>query len=110
MTGNSKIPRLKFRIPRINSRILEFLEIASVALLPRNDTENSRIPKINSRILKLEFPILMSSPDLRFAVILGLDPRISSQRILKSPSLRGSKATEAISFKIPKQSHSRLNK
>ncbi|MCI7014536.1 MAG: hypothetical protein MR878_04005 [Campylobacter sp.] len=25
----------------------------------------------------------VSSPDLRFAVILGLDPRISSQRILK---------------------------
>ena len=46
MTENSKIPRLKFRIPRINSRILEFLKIASVALLPRNDEENSRIPKL----------------------------------------------------------------
>ena len=30
-----------FRILRIN---LEFLEIASVALLPRNDAGNSRIP------------------------------------------------------------------
>ena len=31
----------KSRIPRTN---LEFLEIASVALLPRNDAKNSRIP------------------------------------------------------------------
>ena len=29
---------------------LEFLEIASVALLPRNDTENSRIPYRDPRV------------------------------------------------------------
>ena len=40
IVGNSRIPRIKSRIPELN---LEFLEIASVALLPRND-ENSRIP------------------------------------------------------------------
>ena len=33
------------RIPKINSRILKFIEIASVALLPRNDAWNFRIPK-----------------------------------------------------------------
>ena len=46
--------RIPYRDPRVkpeddivwNSRIpnLELLEIASIALLPRNDTENSRIP------------------------------------------------------------------
>ena len=36
---------------RIN---LEFLEIASVALLPLNDTENSRIPRINLEFLGLK--------------------------------------------------------
>ena len=56
ITNKSRIP---YRDPRVkpeddivwNSRIpnLEFLEIASVALFPRNDAENSRIPK-------LEFP------------------------------------------------------
>ena len=44
--------------------ILEFLEIASVALLPRNDAGNSRIPK-------LEFP--------KLCVIPRLDPWILSQ-------------------------------
>ena len=44
--GNSRIPRIKSRIPELN---LEFLEIASVALLPRND-ENSRIPYRDPRV------------------------------------------------------------
>ncbi|MCI7014535.1 MAG: hypothetical protein MR878_04000 [Campylobacter sp.] len=39
----------------------------------------------------------MSSPDLRFAVILGLDPRISSQGIPKFRHYEGAKR--------PKQSH-----
>ncbi|MCI7014046.1 MAG: hypothetical protein MR878_01490 [Campylobacter sp.] len=51
------------------TRNLEFL--ASVALLPRNDTENSRIP--NLELLNLEFP--------KPCVIPRLDPWISSQRI-----------------------------
>ena len=32
------------RIPKINSRILKFIEIASAFLKSRNDEENSRIP------------------------------------------------------------------
>ena len=45
----------------------------------------------------LEFLSLVLSPDLTFFVILGLDPRISSQRILKFPaSLRKFRHCEAL--------------
>ena len=57
--------------PRM-TRNLEFLEIVSVALLPRNDAENSRIPK-------LEFP--------KPCVIPRLDWGISSQINLEFPNL-----------------------
>ena len=46
--GNSRIPSTT-SLKNLEFLNLEFLEIASVALLPRNDTENSRIPN-------LEFP------------------------------------------------------
>ena len=40
--------------PRISIEILEFLEIASVALFPHNDGENSRIPSIRDPRVKPE--------------------------------------------------------
>ena len=52
--GNSRIPYYVILglDPRISIEILEFLEIASVALLPRNDAGNSRIPSIRDPPIK----------------------------------------------------------
>ena len=74
---------------RIN---LEFLEIASVALLPRNDAGNSRIPYRDplKRLgddtkSKAGDDIVTNSKIPKPFVIPRLDHMISSQRILEFP-------------------------